>query len=221
MIRKALLAAILAAVGLLAGCATTHDAYYAALKADIESRAAYRVAQAQENAARSTAIAQIAATGGESAKTAAVLALALNQGGGSLALQPPQSAIPAPPPSTGERIWTTFLQVADVGLRAWGIKVGGDVAIRQSDNQAAQAIASYGAFQTMGGQIAQAGTAGYPYVQAPQANQSWTLSGTGVLGSGAYTGPVTTTRTCTGGAGAAGGAGDPAGNGGIGGSASC
>lgn len=124
-----------------------------------------------------------------------------------------------PERSWGESVWMAALQVADVGLRAWGIKVGADVAIRQSDNQAAQAIASYGAFQTMGGQIAAAGTAGYPYVQAPQANQSWTLSGTGVLGSGSYVGPVTTTtRTCTGGA--AGSAVPPA-IPGAGGAASC
>lgn len=102
----------------------------------------------------------------------------------------------------GESLWTAFLQVADVGLRAWGIKVGADVAIRQSDNMAATTIASYGAFQAMGGQVRDAGIAGYPYIQAPQPNQI--LSGTGVLGSGSYVGPVTNTatitRTCTGGA---------------------
>jgi len=113
-----------------------------------------------------------------------------------------QAQQPRPEPSTGAALWQGFLQVADVGLRAWGIKIGGDIAINNSNNQANTAIASYGAFQAMGGQIRDAGIAGYPYVQAPQPNQI--LSGTGVLGSGSYVGPVTTTttstRTCTGGA---------------------
>lgn len=55
-------------------------------------------------------------------------------------------------------------------------------------------IATVQGFTTMGGQIQTAGTAGYPYVQAPGATTSTTntLSGTGVLGSGTYTAPVTT-----------------------------
>lgn len=203
---------------LLGACATANEAYYSALKADLEARSRTEVARLDADRARLTAIAQIAATGGESAKTAAVLALALHGSGGGAA-PAPQASVPAPPRSGGEQLWTAFLQVADVGLRAWGIKVGSDVAIRQSDNAANTAIASYGAFQAMGGQIRDAGIAGYPFVQSPQANV--TLSGTGVIGSGSYVGPVTTTRTCTGGP-----AGDGAGTttgapGGAGGPASC
>lgn len=218
---------LIAAFGLLAGCASTNDAYYSALKADLEARSRVEVAKFEADRARLTAIAQIAATGGDSAKTAAVLALALHAGAGTVSPQPPAS-VPAPPRSGWESAWVMALQVVDVGLRAWGIKVGGDVAIRQSDNAANQAIASYNAFT-------QTATAGFNsnaaiagFIQAPQPNI--TLSGTGALATGGgaatynWTGPVT--RTCTGGAGAPGGdaggtTGGPGGSGAPGGPASC
>jgi hypothetical protein len=200
------------------GCATTQDGYYKALTAQLEASSRENVARYEADRARVAAIAQIAATGGDTAKTAAVLALAI-QGPGASSSSSSAAIVPAipAPRSTGETLWTAFLQVADVGLRAWGIKVGGDVAIRQSDNQAATAIASYGAFTSMGGSIERAGIAGYPYVQAPAPNITNTLTGAGVIGSGTYTGPIT--RTCTGGpagngagttTGAPGGAGGPA-----------
>jgi hypothetical protein len=86
-------------------------------------------------------------------------------------------------------------------------------------------IAGYQAFTTMGGSIERAGTAGYQYVQAPGAVTTNTLSGTGVLGSGAYTGPVstttTTTRTCTTGSAGSGGGTTTGAPGGASGGASC
>ena len=108
------------------------------------------------------------------------------------------------PQSLGGTLWQAAIQVFDIGARIYGIKAQRDVGITQSNNSAATAIASYGAFQGMGAQIAAAGTAGYQYVQAPAANvtTTTTLSGTGVIGSGTYTGPVTTAtnpspRVCT------------------------
>lgn len=86
-------------------------------------------------------------------------------------------------------------------------------------------IASYGAFTNLGSSIERAGTAGYPYVQAPGAVTTNTLSGTGVLGAGQYTGPVstttTTTRTCSTGAAGAGGGTTTGAAGGASGGASC
>jgi hypothetical protein len=77
---------------------------------------------------------------------------------------------------------------------------------RLAEFASAERIATSQAFVTMGGQVRDAGVAGYPYVQAPGAitttttTTSNTLSGTGALVNGAgaatYTGP----RTCTGGA---------------------
>lgn len=84
-------------------------------------------------------------------------------------------------------------------------------------------IAGYQAFTSMNAQTAAAGTFGYHYVQAPGAvtTSTNTLSGTGVQGSGTYTGPVTTTRTCNGGQ-AGNGAGTTTGApGGAGGTATC
>ena len=212
-----------ALAALLAGCATTNDAYYAAVKAQLEAQSRDNVARFQADAARWNAVAAIAPKL-DASGAAAATGIAFAQG--AAAGVPPQSqgALAIAPPKSGwETAWTTALQVADVGLRVYGIKVGGDVAIRQSDNQAATAIASYGAFTSMGGAIERAGTAGYPYVQSPQPNV--TLSGTGVIGSGSYsyTGPVTTTttRTCSSGPAGLGGAGDPAGGGGASNGGSC
>lgn len=84
-------------------------------------------------------------------------------------------------------------------------------------------IAGYQAFTSMNAQTAAAGTYGYQYVQAPGAvtTSTSTLNGTGVVGSGTNTGPVTTTRTCNGGQ-AGNGAGTTTGApGGAGGTATC
>ena len=111
-----------------------------------------------------------------------------------------QPAPAQPQMGIGGHLWQAALEAGKIALQVYGIRANRDVGIVQSNNMAATTIAGYQTFGLMGGQIRDAGVAGYPYVQAPQANQTWTLSGTGVLGSGSYTGPVTTTtRTCTGG----------------------
>lgn len=204
----ALFATIAAAALLVSACASGQDAYYAAVKAQLESENAVKVEQAKAEAARWTAVAAIAPRL-DASGAAAATGIAFAQGGLPGAAAAARTSAVVPPPKSGwESAWTAALQVADVALRAYGVKVGGNVAITQSNNQAQTAIASYGAFTTMGGQIATAGTAGYPYVQAPGAV---TLSGAGVIGSGLYTGPVTTTHTCSGGTAAAGGGGGPGG----------
>lgn len=149
-------------------------------------------------------------TAGDAAsKVAAVGALERMCGGQlQIAMQPPPQQ-----PSLGATLWQAAVQVADVALRAYGIKASRDVAVVQSNNQAQTTIASYGAFQGIanGGFTSNAAIASQ--IQAPAANvtNTYTLSGTGVLGSGTYTGPVTTTRNCNGGTGAAGGGGATAG----------
>jgi hypothetical protein len=172
------------------------------------------------------------ASGGEASKVAAAGALERLCGAQAQVLaHGGQQQAPAPQSVAGV-LWNGLLQAADLVLRGYGIKAQRDVSIVQSNNQAQTTIASYGAFSTMGGYVRDAGVAGYPYIQAPGAitntTTTSTLSGTGVLGSGTYTGPVTTstTRTCSGGgAGAAGNsggtAGGPGGAGGAGGQASC
>lgn len=125
----------------------------------------------------------------------------------------PQQVVVQQPQSLFGLAWQALLQVADIGLRGYGIKAGRDVAITQSNNATALGISTNGTFASMGGSIERAGIAGYPYVQAPAANITNTLSGTGVLGSGSYAAPVTTTttttttRNCQGGSGAPGGGG--------------
>jgi hypothetical protein len=190
--------------------------------------------RAQVQASEAQSLARIEEAKAAAAEAQAVKALAdrIDAGGASAYLiakamkgiaQPVHQVQVAQPRSTVETIFGAVLQVADVALRAYGIKSGADMAIAATNATRDTSIASYGAFTTMGGHIATAGTAGYPYVQAPAPNV--TLSGTGVIGAGTYTGPVTTTntttttRTCSGGTAGQGAAGGGVSGGGAGGSA--
>lgn len=178
---------------LLSGCASTPPA--AAGPAPIDPRTAYAAALGDCAAAIKDVVAT--ANNDAVAKVVAVGAIERLCGAGGAQLQAMNMQASAPAPSLGATLWTAALQVADVAMRGYGIKANRDVAIVQSNNAANTAIASYGAFQGMGQQIQLAGTAGYQYVQAPAANVTTTLSGTGVIGNGQYTGPVTTTTTTT------------------------
>lgn len=179
---------------LMAGCATPAAPTVAA-SAPIDPRTAYAAALGDCATAIKDVVAS--ASGNDVAKVVAVGAIERLCGAGGAQLQAMNVQTSAPQPSLGATLWTAALQVADVAMRGYGIKANRDVAIVQSNNAANTTIASYGAFQGMGQQIQLAGTAGYPYVQAPAANITTTLSGTGVIGSGQYTGPVTTTTTTT------------------------
>lgn len=129
-------------------------------------------------------------------------------GGGLMAAMLQRDPPPQQQPSVWGQAWNAVLGVADVALRVYGIKSVRDVGVTQSNNQRDVAISTNSAFVGMGNSIMTGSTAGYPYVQAPGSTTNNTLSGTGVLGSGTYTAPVTTTtRNCNGGQGANGGAG--------------
>lgn len=199
---KSLIGAAVAAL-LISGCATV-DKDVAKAQADAQVQAGKaRVAEAEASAEESRAVIALAAKIDAGGASAYLVAKALK----GLGAQPQQVVQVSQPQSLWGLAWQSALQVADIVMRGYGIKATRDVGIVQSNNQAATTIASYGAFGQMGQSIERAGTAGYPYVQAPQPNITQTLSGTGVLGSGSYVGPVTTTRTCNGGVGAAGGTG--------------
>jgi hypothetical protein len=215
--RKALfaLAGVLALVS-LAGCAG--DSALAKANADAAvAQGNARVAEAQAKAEEAKAVQALASKVDAGGATAYLVATALK----GLAQPAPAQIVTQAPQNPIAAVFSAVLQVADLGLRAYGIKAGRDVSIASTNAQRDTAIASYGAFTSMGGQIATAGTAGYPYVQAPQPNI--TLSGTGVIGSGVYTGPVsnttntTTNRNCAGGTGAQGGNGAGTTTGGAGG----
>ena len=190
---------------LLTGCASTKE--YASYLA---AQQAMAVQQAEAAKARYAAIARGMETGGDVAKAVGMMALTMSQ-----------TTMPsvAPPPESDALKWASILvpSATNLGMGYLTYRAG----MVNSNNQRDVAIATNAAFASMGASIATAGTAGYPFVQAPQPNL--TLSGTGVLGSGTYTATTNTnsnntTRNCTGGA--AGTATPPAVPG-AGGSASC
>lgn len=207
---SATMAAIIVGAFLLGGCATDAEKAKAAQdQADIARIRAGQpvIAAVTPHEAQSTAMSNCAtaikdiattANGDAASKVAAVGAIERLCGMGAQ-----QLAYRAPEPqqaSLGATVWQAFLQASDIFLRGYGIRSNRDVAITQSNNSTALGISTNGAFTAMGQSITTAGTAGYQYVQAPGATYS--LSGTGVIGSGSYVGPVT--RNCQGGNGAAG-----------------
>ncbi len=203
-----LLLGLAVAVG---GCATPEEKV-ADANIQISANNA-KTAQAQADKAEADAVVAVAGKLDAGGASAYLVAKALK----GLGIGQQQQVIQQAPQSIWGTAWTALLQLTDVGLRAYGIKVGGDVARNNSDNNRITSLGAYSAFTQMGGSIASAGTAGYPYVQAPGAttNTTTTLSGTGVLGSGTYNGPITTNRNCPGGTagnsgGTAGGPGGPA-----------
>jgi hypothetical protein len=99
----------------------------------------------------------------------------------------------AEPPKSEAFMWASIIvpSLTNIASGYFGYALGK----ASSDNAANVAVSTNQAFMGMGGSIERAGVAGYPFVQAPAANLTYTLSGTGVLGSGSYNGPVTTTNT--------------------------
>lgn len=197
-----ILGAALAAL-FIGGCA--HDNTLAKAQADATvAQANVRVAEAQASAEESKAVQLLASKIDAGGASAYLIAKAIGRA------PAPQSVVQVQQPQSLLGLaWQSALQIADIALRGYGLKATRDVSMVQSNNSRDVALSTNSAFVGMGQSIASAGTAGYQYVQAPQPNITQTLSGTGVLGSGAYTGPVTTTttRNCNGGSAAAGGAG--------------
>lgn len=183
----AIMFAIIAGVLVMSGCATKD-----APQAPISHHEA--AATATGNCALAIKDIATSVSGDAASKVAAVGAIErlCGQGGGQFAVRQYQ----APEPTLGATLWQAALQVADIGARWYGIKSQRDVGIVQSNNSAATAIASYGAFSGIAssGFAANATIAGQ--IQAPAANVTTTtnLSGYGVIGGGSVTAPVTTTN---------------------------
>jgi hypothetical protein len=142
---KTLLAIIIALA--LTGCASTEYVQYA------KTQEAIATAKGQADAARYKAMADIAASGDSAAKVAAVMALALGQGGAG-----PAQQIAAPAPNAALQ-WASVLVPALT--QAYGIRANADVSMRSSDNAARTSIATTAGFVSLAGQI-----------QAPAANVS-------------------------------------------------
>lgn len=226
----------IAVLFLLTGCATSKEyaSYLAAHQAAHE-------AKASAEKARYAAIAEIAKNASDpSARTAAVMALAMGKGESQVA--------PPAPPQDKVMQWASILvpTLSNIATAGFSYRAG----VVASNNSRDVTIAGYNTFGTMAssgfsalqgvansgfGANADIAASGFNsastiagFIQAPQPNI--TLSGTGVIGSGAYT--VTTnsnntTRNCQGGNGAAGGngagttTGGAGGPGAAGGSANC
>ena len=176
---------ILVALALaMSGCATKDAPQAAISQHEAAATAAGNCALAIKDIATSV-------SGDAASKVAAVGAIErLCQGAGNMQVAQVQ------PQSLGGTLWQAVLQVSDLFIRGYGIKAQKDIGIVQSNNSAATAIASYGAFSGIAssGFAANATIAGN--IQSPAPNVTTittnTLSGTGVLGSGQYTGPVAT-----------------------------
>lgn len=172
-----------AAIGalFLTGCATqTKD-----LNAQI---AIVEKARADAEKARYEAIAQIAATGGDSAKVAAVMALALNQ-------KPVEKAQFVEPKSALDTVFHIALGVADRALQVYGIRSNANVAIKQSEYNRDIFTTSYQTIADVASRI-----------QAPQANNYTLTTNTSTnTTTTTTTNSGNTSRNCQGGNGSPGG----------------
>lgn len=213
--KKILMAALLACGVLLAGCSTTYKAHEESVKSaqaqlveaekqKVEAKRALASAKIE----RAKAVAAAVAGGSDAVRVAGLWALAMMDvtdavaatGDGAKDAQV-QMPIVQPLPSTVERLFVkTFdavVGLAPFALQGYMARVNSDTQIAMSSDNSRVLTTAFGTNEAIAGAgFATAGTiAGY--IQAPAANL--TLSGTGVLGSGTYTGPVTTTttRTCT------------------------
>ena len=174
----------------LAGCASTGD--YAAYA---NGQAAIEAARHSADAARYKAMSDIAATGDSSAKVAAVMALALGQGGA----QGQATRIQAP--KSDADIALSWAQILVPGLTSiTGIVYGARVATTASDNAALVSQSTNNAFLGMAGKIQAPAPAAIPpaniyntttdrhdsIVATDSHDTATVLSGTGTIGSGDY-----------------------------------
>jgi len=163
----------------LTGCASTEYDKYATTQQSIAA------SKAQADTARYNALADIAKNGSDTARVAAVMALAM---GGQA---PQQSQALAAPQRSDALMWASVLVPAVT--QAYSIAKSADVAINASNNAYMTSTATTAGFVGIASQI-QAPVIAAPVL--PQANVSTvtttttsadqTLSGTGVLGSGTY-----------------------------------
>lgn len=178
--------ALAAILVLLSGCATKEQ------PVTVVSSPAADCAKAIGIIATSTA-------GDPTSKVVAVSAIERLCGNVTAHAQAPQAQQSLP-----STLFQVALQTADLVLRGYGIRTQRDVSIVQSNNAAATSIASYSAFSNIAssGFASNASIASNIQTAAPNVTNTYTLSGTGVLGNGTYTAPITTTtnpspRVCT------------------------
>lgn len=143
---------LLALCGLVAltGCATNKDY---ALYAETQQKIAQ--ANAMAETARYAALAEIAKSGDSASRVAAVLSL--NMGGGGQGVKTPQQVLP--PRTIGDTAlqWTSVLLPSLTNL--YGINANRQVAITQSNNQAAIATSTNNTFAAMSNNMATSNSA--------------------------------------------------------------
>jgi len=146
---------------LLTGCASDYNKY-------AEMQTSIQTARHAAEAERYKAMGRIAEAGDTTTKVAAMFAMqAAQQSQPVTQLVAPKSA------SDAIREWVGIL-IPSI-IQGYGIHANQQIATTQSNNSAALGMSTNAAFVGMSGQI-----------QAPAANISTTLSGTGTLGSGSY-----------------------------------
>jgi hypothetical protein len=223
----------LMAIVLLIGCATGVDPNFAlqlqAYQEVERGRNAVLLAKAQAEAARYEAIARIGASADRETRTVAILGLALGNPGG-VPIETTRNEVPRVPESDADKAykWAALFvgPASNVLFGYYGYQLGKT----QSNNATQASIANTNAFAATAaaGFNSNVGIAGFIQSPAP----SLTIGGNGVIGSGSYSVPTTTTittHTCTGGNGAAGASGGNGGTapggaggaGGIGGGVQC
>jgi hypothetical protein len=159
---------------LLYGCATEDYALYARAQENIQ------VAKSNAEIERYRAMSRIAESGDALAKVTAMFALNQNNPGNT-------QNIPVYAPKNGwdtAREWFSIL--LPTAVQAYGISASKDVSISASNNSRDVSVSTNNAFVGIAGKI-----------QAPAANISNTLSGSGVLGSGTYSTTTTTDNHTT------------------------
>jgi hypothetical protein len=150
MKNKIKLLAILTATVALVGCGTTEQ-----YKMYAETQKSIAQANAMAETARYAALAEIAKTADPGARVAAVMSINFGAQGGS----GPRVQQIAPPKTFGETAlqWTSVLLPSVTSL--YGISANRQVAITQSNNQAAVAKSTNDTFATMNSNMATSNTA--------------------------------------------------------------
>lgn len=194
-------------VGLVAGCATPMDANYAiqidAYRATVAAQQAVEIEKARAESARYAAIEAIASFGDQSTRGMALVALALSGRDGGSAARVVNVTLPSTPETADARAykWAALFgpPLAMLAQGWFGYKLGvaqvnANRDITMSSYSALGSVARSGFNATQG--IAAAGfdasqglgVAGFNAIGNLRPNQI-TLSGSGVIGDGTYTGP--------------------------------
>lgn len=211
--KRAIFFAAVAAAVFISGCAGEKE-FLKAQADSITAQSNARVAEAQQKSEEARAVIAVAAKLDAGGAAAYVLGLAFKGVGN----QAPVAAVTVQRP----RDWLDYMNGLTAAVGAIGniatpivlSREAGKTARAGFDRDVRVEEARQGGESsrvTSVAQIARDVAANQP--TPSNTTTTYTLSGTGVLGSGTYTGPVstTTTRTCSGGTGASGGAGGAAG----------